>query len=780
MKSLSVLLSKKWNLKITSQLATLTIPLMGAISFFIFMYFPAEAERHEMRAIEEKARHITSMAAYSVASPLFFENAKNLDEALKTIKKGGDIAYLMVVKEGGVVAAHFNPDRALRSNYLYANDHNRVSNDGEVYKTMTPVVHYGQEIGRLYIGFPLTAQREEVARTKRSVALISLSIFIFGMVVIFSISKVVIKPLKNMVGTVEQIARGDLTKRAAVMSEDEVGHLARSFNVMVDNLQAAYRALENINKSLEERVANRTQALRLEISERQLADVALRESEEKYRTLFEELIDVVIISTPDGKLLDINSAGIRLLGYTSKEEVLQIDLTHDLFVDREQYQQYMGTIEAQGLVNAFELSLKRKDGQKVTVSASANGIRNEKGDIVAYRNIMRDITNVKRLEHQLLESQRMETVGRLAGGIAHDFNNMLNIILGNAQLAKMVLGEDGAAAGYISSIESAVQRAAGFVRQLLAFSRRQLLDLSVVHFNDVVTDFAKMIHRFIGENIEMKIISARRLPTAKVDVAQMNQVLLNLVINARDSMPDGGELTIETYTRDLDKAHCRVNMDSKPGNYVVLSVTDTGTGMNEETLKKIFEPFFTTKGVGEGTGLGLAVVYGIVKQHGGFIDVYSELGKGTTVKIYIPSVREAADCPAATKEPVKGGNEVILVAEDEPSLREVASAILASLGYKTLVASNGEEALEIFREKNREIDLVLLDVVMPKLSGKEAYEEMKKIDPSVRSVFVTGYSLSGIHSNFILEQGIDAIQKPYSSEVLGRKMREVLDRVLAA
>jgi CheY-like chemotaxis protein len=247
-------------------------------------------------------------------------------------------------------------------------------------------------------------------------------------------------------------------------------------------------------------------------------------------------------------------------------------------------------------------------------------------------------------------------------------------------------------------------------------------------------------------------------------------------------MPDGGELTIETSGEAIDAAYCRLNADARPGRYAVLTVSDTGTGIDEETAKQIFEPFFTTKGLGEGTGLGLSVVYGIVRQHGGFINVYSEPGKGTVFKVYFPAVAvaEAVGTIDDGEEPLKGGTETILIAEDEPSLREVASAMLTALGYQTVVASDGEEAVHIFREKYDEIDLVLLDVVMPRLGGKEAYEEMKKIKPSMNSLFVTGYSLSGIHTNFILEQGIDALQKPYSAELLGKKVREILDRPCAA
>jgi PAS domain S-box-containing protein len=779
MRIASAIMNKRWNLGITSQLATLTIPLIGAISVFILMYFPAQLERQALKAIVGKAHHIAAIAAHNLGPSVHFEDARALEGELETLRHAEDIVYVVVMNDAGKICASYNRNKAQEAVYLRTNDVSRLPESGETFKTEVPVLYRARPAGRLYLGFSLRDLRREVATAKKSIALISIAVFIFGMVVMFTISKVVIKPLNKMVKTVEEIAKGDLSKRALVTSDDEVGHFAGAFNIMVNNLAAAYRELETINKSLEQRVENRTRALTQEIGERKLAEDSLKESEERYRTLFEEMIDVVLISSPDGRLIDINAAGVKLLGYGSKEELLQLLVT-DLYFDPRERDLYVKSIEELGFLNGFELSLRKRDGEKVVVSVSANAIRNDQGVMVTYRNIMRDITNIKELERQLLESQKLETVGRLAGGIAHDFNNMLNVILGNAQLAKMLGPFEGKAGDHLSSIENAVHRAAGFVKQLLAFSRRQVLDLKVVHLNDMIADFAKMVRRFVGENIEMKIITGKTLPTVKVDVAQLHQVLLNLVVNARDSMPRGGDLTIETYSQRLDRSYCRMNVDAKPGRYAVFSVSDTGTGMDGETIKKIFEPFFTTKRVGEGTGLGLSVVYGIVKQHGGFIHVYSEPGKGTEFKIYIPSANELAESRGALEELLPGSGESILIAEDEPALREIASEILQTLGYRTMVASNGEEALQIFKTKSQEIDLVLLDVVMPKQGGKEAYEEMRKIKPSVRSLFMTGYSLGGIHTNFIREQGIDAIQKPYSSELLGQKIREVLDRQIAA
>jgi CheY-like chemotaxis protein/two-component sensor histidine kinase len=300
--------------------------------------------------------------------------------------------------------------------------------------------------------------------------------------------------------------------------------------------------------------------------------------------------------------------------------------------------------------------------------------------------------------------------------------------------------------------------------------------MAVVSLNSLVNDFMRIAQKFVGREIETKVVLPEKLPLAKVDVAQMNQVLLNLVMNAREAMPDKGVLEIMTSKESVDEADCRFHIGVKPGPYVVLTVRDSGTGIDQETTRKIFEPFFTTKKSDGRKGLGLSVVYGIVKQHGGFIDVLSEKGKGATFKVYIPVTREKAGEIKSGEKPAKAGGETILVAEDEKSLRDVASDILRKLGYKVLVAPDGLKAVDIFRERQNDIDCVMLDIVMPRLNGRETYREIEKIRPGTPVVFVTGYSLEGIQTSFIVEEGFDAIQKPYTLDVIGKKIREVLDR----
>ena len=391
--------------------------------------------------------------------------------------------------------------------------------------------------------------------------------------------------------------------------------------------------------------------------------------------------------------------------------------------------------------------------------------------------ISTDITRRKRLEEQFLQAQKMEVVGRLAGGIAHDFNNLLTGISGYTQLLLQNVEPDSDMGKDLLEIHALGDRAAGLTRQLLAFSRRQPLELAVFNLNETIEDASKMLARFIGEDIDLKFLGSADLGTVKGDPAQIEQVLMNLAINARDAMPSGGRLIIETANIDLDQEYVDKHLEVKPGPYVMLAVTDDGHGMDRETLDRIFEPFFTTKDKEKGTGLGLATVYGIVRQHNGHTWVYSEPGKGTTFKIYLPRVDEKAqELPAkAEGEVLPEGSETILVAEDERTVRDVVERILEGLGYKIFAADGPEEAEGVFAERGREIDLLLTDVIMPGCSGPELYERLAAKRPSLKVLYISGYTDAAVLRNHVLDAGVSFIQKPFSPRSLAQKVREVLE-----
>jgi len=509
------------------------------------------------------------------------------------------------------------------------------------------------------------------------------------------------------------------------------------------------------------------------VTERKLAEMALFESEAKYRSIVEESHFGVFVV--QNKLFRfVNKRFCEIYGYRYEDIVDKLGpkdfvLPEDMPLIRDD----MKKIRDMKGTGRFYFRIHNKSGEIRSIKATGSYIMYE--GKLSFIGTLLDMSKEKVLEEQLLQSQKLETVGRLAGGIAHDFNNMLGVILGNTQLAKLHTSSESKIYEYCSTIEKATSRAADFVRQLLAFSSRQVLELKVVDLEEVLVNFTKMIQRVVGEHIDMNMILSPDLPKIRADITQINQVLLNLVVNARDAMPEGGKLTIETNATQISHGYSGFYPDLAPGNYVVLSVADTGCGISRNVIGKIYEPFFTTKT--DGNGLGLSVVYGIVKQHKGFINVYSEQGKGTVFKVYFPSIGNVnVENEDFTEKSVKGGNETILVAEDDEDMRKIISEILKALGYNIIIASNGEESLDIFIKRHGEIDFVILDVVMPKLSGREVYEEIKKIKPDVPALFVTGYSLNNIHTDFILKEDVEVLQKPYSFGDIAFKIREILDK----
>jgi two-component system cell cycle sensor histidine kinase/response regulator CckA len=501
----------------------------------------------------------------------------------------------------------------------------------------------------------------------------------------------------------------------------------------------------------------------------------LRESEEKFRTLFEESKDVIYIMSADQRLVDINRAGCELFGY-SKEELLSLDIV-DIYCNPAERERFIQDLFAMGYARDFEACMYKKGGESLHVLNTASVIRTDQGEIAGYRGIIHDVTGRKRLEQQLLQSQKMESIGLLAGGVAHDFNNLLTAISGYSQIIRdQFAAGDEMLAMCIEQVMAATERAVELTRNLLAFSRKQIINPQPIQVNGLVISVGKLLTRIIGEDIELGTQLAGEELTVMADKGQIDQVLVNLATNARDAMPQGGRLLIGTDRAELDrKAAQRYDLD-KGGWYALISVSDSGHGMGKETIERIFEPFFTTKETGKGTGLGLSIIYGIVKQHNGTITVESEPGKGSTFTVYLPLIEAAADEEQKEEvSPVSGGNETILLAEDDPMVRKYMHKILEMAGYSLITAKNGDEAVEQFRENRDRIALVLCDVVMPKKNGKEVYDEIRAMDPQVRFLFTSGYNDEIIHTKGILLEEIDLIEKPVNRQALLAKLREMLD-----
>ena len=645
----------------------------------------------------------------------------------------------------------------------------------------------------------------------------------------------------------------------------------------------------------EKEIAEKNLQLEEEIAERKRVELALRSAEEKYRAIFENAVEGIFQSTPDGRFLSVNPAMAEMHGFSSPEEMMAevTDIKHQLYVDPARRDDRQRLMAMHGFVKGFECQVYKKGDGKLWISQSARNVYDDQGRVLYYEGFMQDVTerkeaeelsrnliaaspigiyiiqqgkfqiinqwfqditgfdkealssmdpgnlvhpedrqevekkaarmledesstpyeyriitregNVKwimetvtpttfqgsqavlgfsmditghkELEKQLLQAQKMEAVGRLAGGVAHDFNNMLGAIIGYTEMLMNRLNHDELAYHYGEEVRKAADRAAMLTRQLLAFSRKQLLQPQKLNLNVIIGDLEKMLHRLIGEDIELFLNLEPVLASVKADAGQMEQVILNLAINARDAMPQGGKLIISTANITLDETYGQDQTGFTPGPYVLLEVSDDGPGIEPQHLEHIFEPFFTTKEVGGGTGLGLSTVYGIVKQSGGFIEVSSQPGMGTTFRVYLPSVGDFVEffqAKAAEIEPLKG-TETILLVEDEKLLRQLTKDALEINGYKVLEARDSREAITICEEYREPIHLMLTDVVMPQMSGRELAQTLKELRPEIKVLYMSGYAEDVLFRQGVLDANLIFLQKPFRQYELTAKVRQVLD-----
>jgi PAS domain S-box-containing protein len=505
-----------------------------------------------------------------------------------------------------------------------------------------------------------------------------------------------------------------------------------------------------------------------------------------FRLIRENAADMIAVVDVDGRRLYNSPSYEKVLGY-SPADLERTDSFEQIHPeDRQLVKEAAQKARQTGQGATLEYRFRHKNGSWRLLESTASLIRSRRSEPDKFVIVNRDITARREAEKALRESElrqthRMEAVGRLSGGIAHDFNNILGVMIGYTDILDMRLREDDPARKTVEEIRKTGQRAAALTRQLLAFSRRQVLEPKVLDLNGVVTDIEKMLQRLIGENIELKTVLAPSLGLLLADQGQMEQVILNLAVNARDAMPKGGKLTIETANAVLDDTTIRHMPTAQPGDYVMLSVSDTGIGMDPQTRAKIFEPFFTTKEAGKGTGLGLATIYDVVKRSEGHIWVYSELGKGSVFKIYFPRVRASAPVAAseARRSQSATGNETVLVVEDDESLREVTRDLLVQSGYRALQASNGEQALQVVERHHGPIHLLLADVVMPGMSGAALAAELARSHPEMNVLYMSGYTDETVVRNGVLEPGILLLEKPFTRETLVGKVRDALGQPLA-
>jgi len=547
-----------------------------------------------------------------------------------------------------------------------------------------------------------------------------------------------------------------------------------------DALSGQKDLLEELVRKRTAELTNTNVQLRQEIEERKQADEALQKERDFVENLFNTAPVINLVLDMEGRIVRFNRYMEEISGYTLAEVQGKDWFSTFLPVEertqiRDLFNKAVVDIRTVGNVNP----IVKKDGSRCEIEWYDKTIKDTEGNTEGILSIGLDITEKKQMEDQLSQAQKMEAIGTLAGGVAHDFNNILTTIIGNASLALMDVIKDESLRKGIEEIKIAGERAVALTRQLLAFSRKQIIQPKILDLNKLLAGIEKMLGRLIGEDVEVLMIPGPELWQVEADPGQMEQVIMNLVINARDAMPIGGKITIETATMDLDESYFHEHsIEKQPGSYVMLAVSDTGTGMDKETQEHIFEPFYTTKEKGKGTGLGLSTVYGIVKQNNGFVWVYSEPGQGTTFKIYMPKAVEDAvlDEIEITTTADLSGSDTVLIVEDDDSLRKLAHKALQQKGYKVLEAENGEDALRVSEEHEDPIDLLITDVVMPKMDGKETAERLQPLYPQMKVIYMSGYTDNAIVHHGVLAPGLNFIEKPFSPEGLARKVREVLDR----
>ena len=535
--------------------------------------------------------------------------------------------------------------------------------------------------------------------------------------------------------------------------------------------------LEKLNSELESKVKERTKALTAEVEEHHLTMAALRNSEEYYRMLLENDLTGVVVTAPDGKVVDCNPAFLRIFGFTSRDEARQHSMS-ELYWDPSDQQSSLDLPTRNAKGEYHERTFRRADGEQIFALENGIGMRSEMGELVQVIGYVLDITDRKKLEASFLHAQKMEAIGRLAGGIAHDFNNMLMVILGFTDVLSMQKAATEGQTPYLGEIRKATLRAAGLTQQLLAFSRKQVLQLEIFSLNAAIEETAKMISRLIGKDVTLHLELQESAQNIKADRGQIVQVLMNLVVNSRDAMPNGGILEIVTSNQALTEDDARTHPYVRPGSYVRLLVRDTGEGMDKQVQGHLFEPFFTTKDRGKGTGLGLATVYGIVKQSGGFIWCESESGKGCTFIIHFPASKAAgpAQEPSNGESELLTGTETILLAEDEQMVGNIMDEVLVRAGYTVLRAASGREALEMCTSRGTSVDLVLSDVVMPDMKGPEMALRIRETLPEVKIILMSGYPDLGEVSQILPGPHDVFLKKPVGMQTLLVTVRKVLDR----
>jgi PAS domain S-box-containing protein len=730
---------------------------------------------------------LANVVGNNCAAAIDFNDHKTAEETLAALHAEGNIVSACVYSRDGHVFAIYQRDAAslFVPPSVQSTSQEFTSDELHLFR---PIKQQGEMVGTIFINSDL---KELLASLTHYISIVGI-VFLVSLLIALALSsqlqRLVSDPILHLAQVAQTVAlEKNYSMRATKQSNDEIGQLVDGFNEMLVQIQQRDAALQSTHDKLEVRVVERTaelaktnEALQVENAERKRAEESLR----LLNSAVEQSKESIVITDaeldlPGPKIIFVNPAFTKMTGYNEVEaigktpRILQGPLTDKTVLSRLRQNLERGQAFAGEAINY------RKDGKEFCLEWQIAPLRNVSGKITHFVAIQRDITERKGFEARLLQSQKMETVGKLAGGFAHEFNSILTAIIGQSEL---LLGDLPAGSPLVENateISKAAARAAKLTRQLLAYGRKQFLQPEALNLNRVIAGMEGMFHHLMGGDVDTQIVPAPDLYEVMADAGQFEQVIMNMVINARDAMPNGGKLTLETANVTFDQESVGRNPELKPGDYAMLAITDTGIGMSAEVKARVFEPFFTTKGVGQGTGLGLSTCYGIVKQSGGHISVYSEPGRGTTFKIYLPQVEQQTKAAIARLDApgLPRGTETILLVEDDAALREMASTLLRRLGYTILAAADGIEALSLKQQRDiGHIDLLFTDVVMPHMSGKELADRVQALHPHTRILFTSAYTENAIVHQGVLNKGVVLLQKPFTPSALAHKVREVLDQ----
>ncbi len=734
----------------------LIVLICGAFLVFSLGFF----KNRMIADAEDRRSSLTRHLHNEIIDMVYAGDVLQLTATLRNICKDVTyIDYIFVIDDDGHLLAHtFDtvfPSELFNANLLSADktalSRLLLTSKGRVRDFAMRTARHMP--GEIHVGMNEEVFYKQINDSVKMTIIMTIVCLALGLFLVYTISGYLSKPLKNLSLGMKKIENGDLEYRLEEKGDYEVLNLLQGYNRMTESILDSTTRLQQ-------------------------AEEALRKERNFSQSIIDTAQAIILLLNPDGSVAEFNPYMEKLSGY-SIEEVRGKDWfetflpEHDRQKIGELFTKAISDIKTKGNINP----IVTRDGKELTIEWFDRTLKDKNGDITGILAIGQDITERRNIEEQLRQSQKMEAIGMLASGVAHDFNNLLTVILGNAQLASMNVVKDESLRKRIEEIKKAGEKAASLTRQLLAFSRKQIVQPKLLDINEVINEMEKMLKHMIGENIDFQTVLGPELWKICADPGQINQIIMNMVINSRDAMLRGGGLTIETANADLNENYfCEHGIKEVPGHYVMLAVSDTGSGMDKETQEHIFEPFFTTKEVGQGTGLGLSTIYGIVKQNNGFIWVYSEPGKGTTFKVYLPKVKDV-EPEEKEQTPVddSGGSETVLIVEDNDNLRKFAQRALQMYGYRILDAENGEDALRVCGEYEGQIDLMITDVVMPKMGGREAAERLQHLYPQIKVIYMSGYTDNTIVHYGVLAPELNFIQKPFTPKGLARKVRETLE-----